>query len=120
MGAYAEGAQYSGGMKRKTAAAVAPTPAVLALRLLGAWNRIARGHVALSAGCSCGVGTSNVRVQDFEEQILEYLQGKHGSVPASIADLLTGIAKNGGEKSMAILADLERTIDSFEQQHSGR
>src|SRR3954470_18223335 len=106
-------------MKRKTAA-VAPSPAVLALRLLGAWNRIARGHVALSAGCSCGVATSNVRVQDFEEQILEYLQGKHGSVPGSIAELLTGIAKSGGGNSMAILADLERTIDSFEQQHSGR
>ena len=107
-------------MKPKKKAAVPPSPAVLALRLLGAWNRIAQGHVALSAGCSCGVGTSNVRVQDFEEQILEYLQGKHGSVASSITELLTGIAKAGGPGSTALLSDLERTIDSFEQQHSGR
>jgi hypothetical protein len=28
--------------------------------------------------------------------------------------------KSGGPGSMALLSDLERTIDSFEQQHSGR
>jgi hypothetical protein len=106
-------------MKAKRAT-VSPSPAVLALRLLGMWNRIAQGHVALSLGCSCGVGSSSVRVQDFEEQIIEYLQGKHGRNTGSIADLLTGIAKSGGEGSMALLSDLERTIDSFEQQHSGR
>lgn len=107
-------------MKPKKKAAVSPSPTVLALRLLGAWNRIAQGHVALSAGCSCGVASSNIRVQDFEEQILEYLQGRHGNVPGSIAELLTGIVKSGGPGSMALLSDLERTIDSFEQQHSGR
>jgi hypothetical protein len=107
-------------VKSKKKAALAPSPTVLALRLLGAWNRIAQGHVALSAGCSCGVASSNVRVQDFEEQILEFLQGRHGSKAASITELLTGIARSGGEGAMALLSDLERTIDSFEQQHSGR
>ena len=50
----------------------------MAIQLLGHWNRIAGGHVALAAGCSCGVAMPNVRVQDFEEQILEYLHGRHG------------------------------------------
>jgi hypothetical protein len=106
-------------LKPKKKAAASPSPVVSALRLLGMWNRISQGHVALSAGCSCGVGTSNVRVQDFEEQILEYLQGKHGSVAGSIAELLTGIAKAPSAGATALLCDLERTIDSFEQQHRG-
>ena len=92
----------------------------MALRLLGAWNRIARGHVALAAGCSCGVGMANLQVQDFEEQILEFLHGRHAARAQSIAELLTAIARSGGEEARPILADLERTIDSFEQQHSGR
>lgn len=92
----------------------------MALRLLGAWRRIAQGHVAMSLGCSCGVGTSNLRVEDFEEQILEYLHGRHGGNAASITDLLTEIARRGGKDSLPILADLEGTIESFEQQHSGR
>ena len=106
MGARAKGAQYSG--------------RVTALRLLGTWNRISRGHIALAAGCSCGVGATDLRVQDFEEQILEFLQGRHQVTAPTIADLLSGIAKTGGDASLAVLADLERTLDSFEQQHSGR
>lgn len=93
---------------------------VMALRLLGAWNRLAQGHVALSLGCSCGVAASNLQVKDFEEQILEYLHGRHRTAAPSIHDLLTGIARSRSEDAMAILKDLERTIDSFDQQHSGR
>lgn len=106
MGARAKGAQHSG--------------RVTALRLLGTWNRISRGHVALATGCSCGVGSTDLRVQDFEEQILEFLQGRHRITAPTIADLLTGIAKAGGDEANPILADLERTLQSFEEQHSGR
>ena len=109
--------------KRKKAALV-PKPAVIALQLLGTWNRIAQGHVGLSLGCSCGVGTSNLRAQDFEEQILDYLQSKHGQQAGSIPELLTQIARATAEeswaKSTALLGDLERSLQSFEQQHSGR
>jgi hypothetical protein len=95
---------------------------VAALRLLGKWNRIARGHVALSAGCSCGVGISNLRVQDFEQDILDFLRGRHGEACSgeSIAELLTGIARSGEGGALALLGDLERSLDSFEEQHSGR
>lgn len=100
----------------------APSASVLALRLLGRWTRIAQGHVALATGCSCGVGVSSLRVRDFEAQILEYLLGKHGAraQAGSVADLLRASATpaNGqGRETLALLADLERTIDSFEQQH---
>ena len=106
MGARAKGAQHSG--------------RVTALRLLGTWNRLARGHIALAAGCSCGVGSTDLRVQDFEEQILEFLQGRHRVTAATIHDLLSEIAKSGADDALALLADLERTFDSFEEQHSGR
>jgi hypothetical protein len=95
-------------------------PAVLAIQLLGQWNRIAGGHIALASGCSCGVAVPNIRVQDFEEQILDYLHGRHGGKWKSIGDLLGGIARNAEAAGPAILADLQRTFESFEQQHSGR
>ena len=105
----------------KTSKARRPVqPAVLAIQLLGQWNRISGGHVALASGCSCGVAVPNIRVQDFEEQILEYLQGRHGGSWKSIAELLGGIARNTEKAGPAILADLQRTFESFEQQHSGR
>lgn len=96
--------------------------AAQALRLLGAWNRLAQGHVALSAGCSCGVGVSNLRVQDFEEDILEFLRSRHGALGTGerIADVLTKIARDNPPHAGALLADLERSLDSFEAQHSGR
>lgn len=102
---------------KKTAA-----PSVEALRLMGAWNRIAQGHVALSTGCSCGVGVSSVRVIDFEQDILDFLRGRHGAGcrGATIAELLAGIARSNDAAAGPLLADLARSIASFEQQHSGR
>jgi hypothetical protein len=99
-----------------------PKVAVAAMRLLGSWRRIAQGHVALATGCSCGVGVSNLRVQDFEQDILDFLCDKHGEAyrKASIADLLTDIARADDAGAKKLLKDLEGSIDSFEQQHSGR
>ena len=107
----------------KTSKARRPVaPAVLAIQLLGQWNRIAGGHVALAAGCSCGVAVPNVRVQDFEEQILEYLHGRHGGGWKSITELLGAIAR-GSEAGWAgdpagpaahfgiLRATTQRTVD---------
>ncbi len=92
------------------------------MRLLGSWRRISQGHVALATGCSCGVGVSNLRVQDFEQDILEFLRSKHGAayLQATITDLLTDIARTNDAGAKGLLRDLEGSIDSFEQQHSGR
>jgi hypothetical protein len=99
-----------------------PEVAVHAMRLLGNWRRIAQGHVALATGCSCGVGVSNLRVQDFEQDILEFLRGRHGDAysQTTITDLLSDIARANDASARKLLADLEGSIDSFEQQHSGR
>jgi hypothetical protein len=111
-------------MSRRQSRPPAPDVPGAALRLLGAWRGLAQGHVALAAGCSCGVAVSTRRVADFEQDILEFLYAKHGAGwrSESISDLLTKISKDRapGAGAAALLADLAGSIESFDQQHSGR
>jgi hypothetical protein len=94
--------------------------AVEATRLLGRWTKLAQGHVMFGAGCSCGAGLVNLRLADFEPQILDYLKARHGVGGfAGVADLLRSIATTG-EGRREVLADLERSLDSFEELHRGR
>jgi len=96
------------------------------MRLLGKWTTLAQGHVLFGgAGCSCGVAAPGVSVQDLEDQILEYLRGKYPAAakPANVAALLRAIAAQpaGAEtESLALLGDLERTLESFEELHRRR
>ena len=97
--------------------------AVEATRLLGKWTQLAQGHVMFGAGCSCGLGFANLRLADFEPQILDYLKAKHGVGGfAGIPDLLRTIAKEEerGGRRLALLADLSRSLDSFDELHRGR
>jgi hypothetical protein len=95
----------------------AKQPAVQALRLLGKWQRVSAGHVVFAAGCSCGAAATSVRVQDYEQDILAFLKGRHGVEAASIRELLASAAASG--KNLSLLEDLERSIDSFESVHRG-
>ena len=99
-----------------------PSAAIEATRLLGKWTKLAQGHVVFGAGCSCGVGFANLRLEDFEPQILEYLKSKHDvGGHAGVSELLRSIARQGdGKGGLALLADLERSIDSFDELHRGR
>jgi len=74
------------------------------------------------AGCSCGLGVG-LGLADFEPQILDYLKTKHGvSGFARVPDLLRSIVKEGDgtKKQLALLADLSRSLDSFDELHRGR
>ena len=62
---------------------------------------------------------TSVRVQDYEQDILGFLRGRHGTDSPTIVDLLTGVARGGAQTDLAMLADLERSIDSFESLHRG-
>jgi hypothetical protein len=98
----------------------AKQPAVEAMRVLGKWQRLSAGHVVFGAGCACGAGPASVRVLDMEQDILAFLEGRHGRSAASIAQLLTSIAREpGGDAQLGLLADLERSLDSFEDLHRG-
>ncbi|HXZ54758.1 MAG TPA: hypothetical protein VEH03_04815 [Burkholderiales bacterium] len=97
--------------------------AVEATRLLGKWTKLAQGHVMFGPGCSCGLGFANVRLADFEPQILDYLKTKHGLGGfAAIPDLLRSIVTRTREEKgdLALLTDLERSMDSFDELHRGR
>jgi len=86
------------------------------------------------SGCSCGVDVG-VRLQDFEQQILDYLHARHGAAAleragykqgeaGSVTALLRAFATQGAVEPsagrLALLADLERSIDSFDELHRGR
>jgi len=96
--------------------------AVEATRLLGKWTRLAQGHAFFGGGCSCGLGFASLSVRDFEPQILDYLKSKHGVGGfAGVPDLLRSIVKEGErEGQLALLADLERSLDSFDELHRGK
>jgi hypothetical protein len=96
--------------------------AVEATRLLGKWTKLAQGHVMFGAGCSCGLGVG-LGLADFEPQILDYLKTKHGvSGFAGVPDLLRSIVKEGDGKKerLVLLADLSRSLESFDELHRGR
>ena len=110
-------------MAKRAKQTAAPSAAFEATRLLGRWTRLAQGHVVFGSGCSCGAGFANLRLQDFEPQILDYLGTKHRVTGhATIADLLRAIAARGkgSADSAQLLADLARSLDSFDELHRGR
>ena len=91
------------------------------MRLLGKWQSVSRGHVVFGAGCSCGAAATSVRVQDYEQDILAFLRGRHNVQARSVTELLTSMGRERGSdaKALPLLADLERSIDSFESLHRG-
>ncbi len=122
----------------------APSIAIESLRLLGKWTLLSQRHVSADMGCACCTGFgSSMRVQDFEQQILDYLHDKYSAAgnahvvalladraafrhqeAGSIADLLRSLATRGGlpgdggaraAGTLAMLGDLANSIDSFEQ-----
>src|SRR5262245_4912502 len=50
--------------------------AVEARRLLETWDRLGRTHMMIGAGCSCGMGGVVVALEDFEQDIADYLQSE--------------------------------------------
>lgn len=100
----------------------AKQPRVEAIRLLGKWQRLAGGHVLLAAGCSCGVAATSVAIGDYERDILDFLRGRHARAAAAdgIAPLLSLLAREGARADLAMLADLETSLDSFESLHRGK
>lgn len=114
---------------------------VEAAQLLGKWTSLAQGHVLMGGNCSCGLGAGSLRIEEFEQQILDYLESKHAAsgnavirqalyeragyergTSGSLSDLLRSIAKDGEAEAaswLSLLDDLHRTLLSFEEVHRG-
>jgi hypothetical protein len=114
-----------------------------ARRLMDTWDRLGRAHMMIAAGCSCGIGGVVVALEDFEQDIADYLQaeaerlerhdvlmllGEHAREGElwSISKLLGGLAhppRSGfcePRSSTFLLERLARTLDSFEKLHGSR
>jgi len=107
---------------RRGAKAGARSPAIEAVRLLGRWQRLSSGHVMLASGCSCGTDAGALPVKAFERDILDFLYARHGVQPfAALAELLIAIARErddaAASRHLALLEDLERSIESFDELH---
>jgi hypothetical protein len=110
-------------------------------RLLEMWDRLGRAHMMVGAGCSCGIGGVVVALEDFEQDIADYLQAeaerqerhdvlKYMQEQAregdlwSISKLLLGLSQATGfcapEASSFVLERLGRTLQSFEKLHGSR
>jgi hypothetical protein len=52
-------------------------------QLLELWSSLSMQHVALGAGCGCGIGGISLRLDDFELDIVDYLAdaGVRSGVP---------------------------------------
>ena len=86
-----------------------------ARRLLETWDRLGRSHMMVGAGCSCGIGGVVVALEDFEQDIADYLlaeaeraedpavlayleaQGRQGEL-WSISKLLLGLSDPSGSQ----------------------
>jgi hypothetical protein len=117
-------------------------PSRMAGILLDRWSQLAQGHISIGGGCSCGGGgLGHLQMQDFEQDILDYLHSKYAGAGAveiqrllrdkagyrvgrsgSLQDLLRALADpdaTAPAETPAFLADLARSLESFGTAHGG-
>lgn len=61
--------------------------ALRAEQLLDLWSSLSMQHVALGAGCACGMGGISLRLDDFELDIVDYLID--AGVRSGVAEVVT-------------------------------
>ena len=128
----------SGGTRQQAPSASAAL-AVQALQLLGRWQRVSSGHIALATGCACGYG-AGVDLREIDELILDFLHNRFIHVPAvkvfvqqhafaaqgraerhgSLALLLRALAAHPALPAHHVhqlLQALDGSITSIEEQH---
>lgn len=118
-------------------AVVADPCVALAEQLLDLWSALALRHVALGSACGCGAGGVSLRLEDFELDIVDYLQdGGERHEDAEIArwfqarqgldlgrqpmrDLLDAVVAGQvpGPTATWLLQRLERTLRSINELH---
>jgi hypothetical protein len=114
-----------------------------ARRVLEAWDRLGRAHMMIGSGCSCGIGGVVVALEDFEQDIVDYLHAEAERLDRNdVLELLREQAREGDQWSISRLLDgltrsigpafnnphagtflverLDRTLQSFEKLHGSR
>lgn len=118
---------------------VADPSVALAGQLLDLWSALALRHVALGSACGCGAGGVSLRLEDFELDIVDYLQDggeRHDDTDVAgwfqarqgqalgrqpLRDLLNAVLADEvpGPAARWLLPRLERTLRSFAELHGG-
>lgn len=109
-------------------------------RLLGLWSELSMQHVALGASCACGIGGISLRLNDFELDIVGYLEdaGLRSGI-ADVAGFFEAMQQAGwpaqplvrlledtrqehlpGAVGEWLLPKVERTLRSFAELHGPR
>jgi len=114
--------------------------ALRAERLLALWSDLSMRHVALSGACACGTGGISLRLDDFELDIVGYLEdaAQRSGVPALAAffgdlqraearsqplrQLLEDVGEGRLPQEVAdwLLPKIEKTLRSFAELHGPR
>ena len=66
-----------------------------------------------------------MRIDDFEQQILDYLKTKYAWVKSDrivslLREIASGTAREEAGQLLGLLADLNRTFESFDDLHRAR
>ena len=77
-----------------------------AQRLLETWDRLGRAHMMIGAGCSCGIGGVVVALEDFEQDIADYLQAEAERLDRQ--DVLNVLGGTGARR---------RVVEHFQASH---
>jgi hypothetical protein len=56
--------------------AVVESSSAVALELLDIWQRVSSRHVSLGTSCACGIGGVTLQLQDFEQDIVDFVLGQ--------------------------------------------
>ena len=103
-------ARVRSGRARAHAPSASAALAVQALQLLGRWQRVSSGHIALATGCACGYG-AGVDLREIDELILDFLHNRFINVPALTAFVQQhAFTARGGAQRQGNLALLLRAL----------
>jgi hypothetical protein len=93
-----------------------------AQRLLETWDRLGRAHMMIGAGCSCGIGGVVLALEDFEQDIADYLQAEAERLERQ--DVLRYLAAQAREgelwSSASVARGLKSKIGSFASRPTWR
>lgn len=80
-------------------------------QMLALWSTLAMNHVALGSACACGMGGISLRLNDFELDIVDYLEdaGRRCEVPAVAAYFIARHRPDERPRPLVeLLEDIER------------
>src|SRR5437763_254427 len=82
-----------------------PDARIEALQLLGQWTSLGQAHLLLGGSCSCGLAGGSLRLEEFEQQILDFVHEKYRAAGnAAVTQLLRERAGYAPAKSGSVSA----------------